>query len=107
MNGARMVLKMVFRDRFFHADPHPGNFFIQPGGRIGVVDFGMVGTMGPRIQEQLVWALLAYTTEDPDRQVDVLYELGVARPHIGPAALPRDVQRLRYRHSRPAGCANA
>lgn len=104
MNGARMVLKMVFRDRFFHADPHPGNFFIQPGGRIGVVDFGMVGTIGPRIQEQLVWALLAFTTEDPDRQVDVLYELGVAGRHIDRPALRRDVEHLRARYyGRPVG----
>src|SRR3984893_754798 len=104
MNGARMVLKMVFRDRFFHADPHPGNFFIQPGGRIGVVDFGMVGTMGPRIQEQLVWALLAYTSEDPDRQVDAMYELGVAGSHIDRAALKRDVEHLRARYyGRPVG----
>jgi ubiquinone biosynthesis protein len=104
MNGARMVLKMVFRDRFFHADPHAGNFFIQPGGRIGVVDFGMVGTMGPRIQDQLVWALLAYMTEDPDRQVDALYELGVAGRHIDRAALKRDVEHLRARYyGRPVG----
>ncbi len=104
MNGARMVLKMVFRDRFFHADPHAGNFFIQPGGRIGVVDFGMVGTMGPRIQEQLVWALLAYNSEDPDRQVDALYELGVAGRHIDRAALQRDVEHLRARYyGRPVG----
>jgi ubiquinone biosynthesis protein len=104
MNGARMVLKMVFRDRFFHADPHPGNFFIQPGGRVGVVDFGMVGTMGPRIQEQLVWALLAYTSEDSDREVDALYELGVAGRHIDRAALKRDVEHLRARYyGRPVG----
>jgi ubiquinone biosynthesis protein len=103
-NGARMVLKMVFRDRFFHADPHAGNFFIQPGERIGVVDFGMVGTVGPRVQEQLVWTLLAFTSEDPDRQVDALYELGVAGRHIDRAALKRDVEHLRARYyGRPVG----
>ena len=103
-NGARMVLKMVFRDRFFHADPHPGNFFIQPGERIGVVDFGMVGTVGPRVQEQLVWTLLAFTSEDADRQVDALYELGVAGRHIDRAALKRDVEHLRARYyGRPVG----
>jgi ubiquinone biosynthesis protein len=104
MRGARMVLKMVFRDRFFHADPHPGNFFVEPGERIGVVDFGMVGSVGPRIQQQLVWALLAYTSEDPDRQVDALYELGVAGRHIDRAALKRDVEHLRARYfGRPVG----
>jgi ubiquinone biosynthesis protein len=103
-NGARMVLKMVFRDRFFHADPHPGNFFIEPGDRIGVVDFGMVGTVGPRIQEQLAWALLAYTSEDPERQVDTLYELGVAGHHVDRIALRRDVEHLRARYyGRPVG----
>lgn len=104
MNGARMVLKMVFRDRFFHADPHPGNFFIEPDERIGVVDFGMAGTVGPRIQEQLVWALLAYTSEEPDRQVDALYDLGVAGHHVDRAALKRDVEHLRARYfGRPVG----
>ena len=103
-NGARMVLKMIFRDRFFHADPHPGNFFIEPDDRIGVVDFGMVGTVGPRVQEQLVWALLAYTTEDPERQVDTLYELGVAGHHVDRIALRRDVEQLRARYyGRPVG----
>jgi ubiquinone biosynthesis protein len=28
------MAKMVFEDGFFHADPHPGNYFIQPDGRI-------------------------------------------------------------------------
>lgn len=103
-NGARMVLKMVFRDRFFHADPHPGNFFIQPGERIGVVDFGMVGSVGPRVQEQLVWTLLAFTSEDADRQVDALYELGVAGRHIDRTVLKRDVEHLRARYyGRPVG----
>jgi ubiquinone biosynthesis protein len=103
-NGARMVLKMVFRDRFFHADPHPGNFFIQPGERIAVVDFGMVGTVGHRIQEQLVWTLLAMMSEDSDRHVDALYELGVAGRHIDRAALKRDVEHMRARYyGRPVG----
>jgi ubiquinone biosynthesis protein len=103
-NGARMVLKMVFRDRFFHADPHPGNFFIEPDESIGVVDFGMVGTVGTQVQEQLVWALLAYTSEDPERQVDTLYEMGVAGRHVDRAALRRDVEQLRSRYyGRPVG----
>lgn len=30
--AATMLLDMVFEHGLFHADPHPGNFFIQPGG---------------------------------------------------------------------------
>ena len=96
--GAEMVLKMIFSDGFFHADPHPGNFFIDPGGQIGVVDFGMVGTVEPRMREQLVWTLLAYTSEEPERQVDALFDLGVARHRVDRSALRRDVQHLRARY---------
>ena len=33
-------LKQLLVDGFLHADPHPGNFLLQPGPRLGVVDFG-------------------------------------------------------------------
>lgn len=42
-HAARIILKMVFEDEFFHADPHPGNFFIEPGGRIGLIDLAWWG----------------------------------------------------------------
>jgi ubiquinone biosynthesis protein len=104
LRGAQTVLKMVFKDGFYHADPHPGNFFIEADGRIGVVDFGMVGTVGHRTQEQLVWALMAYTSEEPERQVDALFELGVAGRRVNRAVLKRDVEHLRARYyGRPVG----
>ncbi|MDQ6710268.1 MAG: AarF/UbiB family protein [Candidatus Dormibacteraeota bacterium] len=104
LHGAQMVLKMIFKDGFFHADPHPGNFFIDPAGGIGVVDFGMVGTVEARMQEQLVWALLAYTSEEPERQVDALFDLGVARRRVDRTVLRRDIEHLRSRYyGRPVG----
>jgi ubiquinone biosynthesis protein len=102
--GAQMVLRMIFRDGFYHADPHPGNFFIDPSGRIGVVDFGMVGTIDRRMQEQLVWSLVAVTGDDPDRLVDVLFDLGVAGAGVNRPLLRRDIQNLRARYyGRPVG----
>ena len=46
--AANVVMKMVCEDGFFHADPHPGNFFIEPNGAIGLIDFGMVGVLDER-----------------------------------------------------------
>ncbi|MGB2579579.1 ubiquinone biosynthesis protein [Elusimicrobium simillimum] len=44
-NGAQIILKQIFIDGFFHADPHPGNIMIMPGNQICFIDFGMMGTL--------------------------------------------------------------
>ena len=49
--AAEILMKMVFEDGFFHADPHPGNFFVERGGRIGLIDFGLVGTVDEPTQD--------------------------------------------------------
>ncbi len=46
---SRAFLHMMFRDGFFHCDPHPGNLLVGPDGRIGIVDFGMHRRLEPRI----------------------------------------------------------
>jgi ubiquinone biosynthesis protein len=43
--AANVLVKMVFDDGFFHADPHPGNFFVESDGRLGLIDFGLVGRL--------------------------------------------------------------
>ena len=32
--------EMIVKQRFFHADPHPGNLFVQPGPKLVLLDFG-------------------------------------------------------------------
>lgn len=102
--AARIILKMVFEDGFFHADPHPGNFFIESGGRIGIIDFGMVGTVDARTQEQLSALLLAVTSQDADRLADAFLELGVARQRVNRAQLSQDLGHLASTYyGRPLG----
>lgn len=96
--AAGMLLQMVIEDGFFHADPHPGNFFIEPGGRIGLVDFGMVGTVDERSRELLADLLLALTSRDIDRLVDGLRDLGAVRGHLDWAGLRRDLDGLVSRY---------
>ncbi|WP_216641313.1 ABC1 kinase family protein [Thermus scotoductus] len=95
---ARILLKMVFEDGFFHADPHPGNFFVEPGGRIGLIDFGMVGSVDEPTQERLTTLLLALTRRDPDRLVEAFLDLGVARRRVDRAGLREDLQHLTARY---------
>lgn len=92
--ATRVTAQMVFEDGFFHADPHPGNFFIQPGGRIGIIDFGMVGTVDDRLRERLGTLLMALAREDADRVAGALLALGISAGTVNRVALRDDVAEL-------------
>jgi ubiquinone biosynthesis protein len=92
--ATNIVLKMVCEDGFFHADPHPGNFFIEKNGTIGLIDFGMVGVLDEPTQELLAELLIAIDHEDADRLVDVFLDLGVTRKRIDRASVRRDIDHL-------------
>ena len=92
--ATNVTLKMVCDDGFFHADPHPGNFFIEADGRIGLIDFGMVGKVDERTQELLADLLLDISKEDAEHLVDVFLELGVTRDRVNRDLLRRDIEHL-------------
>jgi ubiquinone biosynthesis protein len=96
--STNVVLKMVCEDGFFHADPHPGNFFIEADGRIGLVDFGMVGNVSERTRDQLAELLIAISDQDADRLVDVFLDLGVTRGRVDRDRLRGDVEHLLSRY---------
>ena len=75
--GARMYMDMFFRDGFFHGDPHPGNFFILKDGRIGIVDFGMVGVLDDMMRINLLQLLYGVTSNEMKLVMDALYDLGI------------------------------
>ncbi len=89
---ARILMQMVFEDGFFHADPHPGNFFVETDGTIGLIDFGMVGVVDTATRDRLAQLLLALAQQDPDWMVDAFLELGVARRHVDRAVLREDLR---------------
>jgi ubiquinone biosynthesis protein len=91
---ALMVAKMIFDDGFFHADPHPGNFFIEPTGRVGIIDFGMVGTLDDRLREQLSRLLTAFLRRDPGRLADALLALGTSTGDVNRDRLREDLSDL-------------
>ena len=74
--GAEAVLRMVFVDGLFHADPHPGNVLVLPDGRLGLIDFGMVGSLSDERRREFVRLLHAVARRDVDEAVDVLSDWG-------------------------------
>jgi ubiquinone biosynthesis protein len=92
--AVRVILKMILEDGFYHADPHPGNFFIEPGGRIGLIDYGMVGIVDERTQQQLVDIFLSITNQDSERLVDTMLRLGFTRQRVDREQMERDLEHL-------------
>jgi ubiquinone biosynthesis protein len=72
--GADVILRMVFLDGLYHADPHPGNVLFLSGGRIGLLDFGMVGRLSEERRQQFTLLLAAVLDRDEDGLVDTLLE---------------------------------
>ncbi len=55
---------MIFKHGYFHADPHPGNLFVQPNNRIALIDFGMVGALKPGHMQFLAGFTLGLARKD-------------------------------------------
>lgn len=79
-NGARAVLRQCLEIGFFHADPHPGNLFALPGGRIAFIDCGMTGQLDSRTAQQLADLVSGVVSGDADRVVAVVGVLGDLDP---------------------------
>lgn len=83
--GVEIFFTQVFRDRFFHADMHPGNVFVkttnpQKPQYIGI-DCGIVGTLAEEDQHYLAMNLLAFFNRDYHQ---------VARLHVESGWVPKD-----------------
>lgn len=74
--GANMYLEMIFRDSFYHADPHPGNLMLLPGGIVGVLDCGMAGRLDEGTREDIETLLLAVAQSDAESLTDAVLSLG-------------------------------
>lgn len=90
-------LVQIFRERFFHADPHPGNLFVRPmpydyevrrNGHIPAgrpfqlifVDYGMIGRLTPQIVETLRQSLISAGLRDARKLVEMYEQLGLLMP---------------------------
>src|SRR6202012_1486069 len=76
--ATRATAKMVFDHGFFHGDPHPGNFFVQPDGVIAIIDFGIVGTLDAKLRDQLADLLVGLVRASPERVAAALVAFGAA-----------------------------
>jgi predicted unusual protein kinase regulating ubiquinone biosynthesis (AarF/ABC1/UbiB family) len=77
--ASRAFLHMMFRDGFFHCDPHPGNFLVDAEGKVAIIDFGMNQQISPETLEGIRQNVLASISRDPERYARSLVEAGIVQ----------------------------
>ena len=97
--ATRVTAKTVFDHGFFHGDPHPGNFFVQPEGALAMIDFGIVGTLDEQLRGRLTDLLVGMVRENPERVAAAMIALGASTDHVDHRALRHDLSTLLRRYS--------
>lgn len=89
-----LFTRMMLIDGFFHADPHPGNVFLAPDGRLVLLDYGMVVEVPLELRRQLGRAVFAAIRRDADQMTDSFFALGMVEPGTDRATIHALTQTL-------------
>ena len=97
--GAESIIRMLYRDGFFHADLHPANLLVVPGERprIGFVDLGMAGRFEERTRRRMLYYYHALVTGDVEGAAKFLTDMAELGPGADPDAFRRAVVDLSRR----------
>jgi ubiquinone biosynthesis protein len=87
-----LMLHSIFEDGLFHADPHSGNVFVLPDGRLCLLDFGMTGELDEPMRESLALLLEAVVNGDAQAATDAYLEIAEASDNVDRPALKADVR---------------
>ncbi len=74
--GAAAYFQMILQDGFFHADPHPGNIFVLSDGRLGLVDFGIMGRVTDENMQYFADTIVALVEHDFDKLAQEYVNIG-------------------------------
>jgi ubiquinone biosynthesis protein len=89
--GAEIYLAMIFKNGFYHADPHPGNLIVMPGNTIGLLDYGLVGRIDEALREDIEEMLVAVSNQDAQHLTSIIVRLCATPADLDQSALGLDV----------------
>ena len=92
----KLTLQSIFEEGRFHADPHPGNVFVLPDGRLSLLDFGNTGELDEAMRESLILLLEAVVKVDAKAATEAYLEMASASEEVNHAALLVDMKAVLY-----------
>ena len=78
--GVISGLRQLLEHGFFHADPHPGNLFATPDGRMAYIDFGMMDQLEEQTKETIASAVVQLINRDYQALANDFVTLGFLTP---------------------------
>lgn len=98
---ARLIVesycKQIFSDRFYHADPHPGNLMVLPGPTLVFLDFGAVAEISPAMRQGMIEFVQGGLAGDVDKIIRGMRTMGFVSRQANPEIFERIVN---YFHDR-------
>jgi predicted unusual protein kinase regulating ubiquinone biosynthesis (AarF/ABC1/UbiB family) len=79
---------------FFHADVHAGNLMVLEDGRVGFIDFGIVGRIKPDTWQAVSDFISSVMVGDFDGMADAMVRIGITRQTVKTKELASDLRRL-------------
>lgn len=92
--GVGAVFQQFLIDGFFHADPHPGNFFALKDDVLCLHDFGMVGYLTPEQRKELVSCFVAFVDKNIDAFFKHFMHLAIIFDKSDVAGFQKDVSNI-------------
>jgi ubiquinone biosynthesis protein len=89
----RAYIRQVTVKGIFHADPHRGNVFLTPDGRLALLDFGLIGRLDDDTRTSLALLLLAIAQNRADDVADLIISLSLTSTHSDEAGFVHELRR--------------
>jgi predicted unusual protein kinase regulating ubiquinone biosynthesis (AarF/ABC1/UbiB family) len=90
--GMRAWFQCMILHGFFHGDVHAGNLMALTDGRIGFLDFGIVGRFPRERREQVTDYLMAFAAGDFKKLAEVMTAMGAVGGSVDMEALAKDLK---------------
>ncbi len=99
----RCYLRQIAVDGIYHADPHGGNVLLTEGGRLALLDFGLLGRIDDSTRSEMALLLMAIGENRGEDVSDMLIRMSTTSRSSDEQVFAREIRRLLPQFQRSLG----